>query len=561
MQPLENPRTLFCFPWIFCVPLPGIALYILTGFSMWVLAQVLLVAFLIVGLPLCCCRVYLWFWGCWPFFWPTDVYEKILYLAHFNSVRSHVPPNAGPEFMPVSGLKPRGELAKGLLDYALFLRVPFATAEEFGNVDEPTFIEKAISSLPEREHFETFGRDENPVEFVMKQMSSIYPDIYQDPDVLKVVRTNPLSILPVNDGFERYGGDAYFDQSWNPVMIVDSGMGPLRDDGTQKTVTTKPGDSGWERAKFRFRSSLFTLVTLVDHLYDIHLQRANLFVTALREQMSRDHPIRRFMAPFTYNTIFVNDNAFHNLIREGGLGPRCFALTEQGFALAFAAAPSLVIGAGAGEGGKTILFRPEYVEYLKKKGIDTVYWRQSLQLYDIFLRFVVGYLECYYPKKEDLANDPEMKAAARQYFHQLEYVSPSMLGRFYAKWLAQIMLDVTAGHEQAGAVEVYAQDASWCAFRWGIGQSCGTKQTATATALLMSFTNKKMPKLLDDWTHLFPPPISGDPKAVFQKFQDELVAMASSCDAYNAASSTRPYPECFPMYVNNPKLLEVSVSL
>lgn len=29
-----------------------------------------------------------------------------------------------------------------------------------------------------------------------------------------------------------------------------------------------------ERAKFRFRSSLFILVTLVDHLYDIHLQRA-----------------------------------------------------------------------------------------------------------------------------------------------------------------------------------------------------------------------------------------------------------------------------------------------
>ena len=29
---------------------------------------------------------------------------------------------------------------------------------------------------------------------------------------------------------------------------------------------------GWERAKFRFRSSLFTLVTLVDHLYGVHLQ-------------------------------------------------------------------------------------------------------------------------------------------------------------------------------------------------------------------------------------------------------------------------------------------------
>lgn len=45
---------------------------------------------------------------------------------------------------------------------------------------------------------------------------------------------------------------------------------------------------------------------------------ANLFVTALREQMNVDHPIRRFMAPFTYRTIGVNDNAFHNLIRKGG---------------------------------------------------------------------------------------------------------------------------------------------------------------------------------------------------------------------------------------------------
>lgn len=32
------------------------------------------------------------------------------------------------------------------------------------------------------------------------------------------------------------------------------------------------------------------------------------------------------------------------------------------------------------------------------------------------------------------------------------------LSRFYAKWLAQIMLDVTAGHEQAGAVEVSCRE-------------------------------------------------------------------------------------------------------
>jgi len=256
-------------------------------------------------------------------------------------------------------------------------------------------------------------------------------------------------------------------------------------------------------------------------------------------------------------------------------------LTEQGFGLALAAAPSLVNGAEAeAKKGGPILFRPEYVAYLKKKGIDTEYWRQSLEIYEIFHRFVQGYLACYYPKKEDLANDPEMKAMVRQYFYQLEMASPSMLGRpgpnvfeantttvedtyaFYSQWLAQIMLYVTAGHEQAGAVEVYAQDVSWTAFRWVPGQRCGTKQTATATALLMSFTNLPMPKLLGgDWTHLFPSPKTGDPKGIFKTFQEELLKMADTCDAYNASATTRPFPECFPMYVNNPRLLELSVSL
>ena len=279
----------------------------------------------------------------------------------------------------------------------------------------------------------------------------------------KVIKTNALSGLPVRDGLERYGGDAYFDQHWKPVMIVDAGRGPLRSDGTIEVVTSRPGDADWERAKFRFRSTVFSLVTLVDHLYDMHLQQANLFVTAMREQMSEEHPIRRFMTPFTYRTITVNDNAFHNLITQRGMAPRCFALTDQGFGQAVAAAPSLLLNGTevpANEGGP-ILFRDDYVEYLKKKGIDTEYWRQVSQLYKIYLRFVLGYLECYYPKKEDLTKDKDMHALVRQFFFQLETAPPNMLGAtgdftlshyakgvddtymFYAKFLAQIMFFAT----------------------------------------------------------------------------------------------------------------------
>jgi len=612
-QPSTSPNYLFCCPWIIFVPIVGVVFFVVVAIGLWLILNLAWVVGLIVGVPVSFALVYFWFWRCCPGYWPTDLYEKVIYMVHMLMTINSPVPNAGPEFMPVSGLRPREQLQKGLLDYALFLQVPYGSSDEF-ELSSETAIEQSLTFLPQSEHLETFGPDENPVEFVMNQLSSIYPPIYQewsdklsdtalvrfclhglgahrlgvemrDGKKLFVVKTNALSGLPVREGFERYGGDMYFDKDWKPVMIIDAGQGPLRQDGIQEMVTTKPGDAGWERAKFRFRSSVFTLVTLVDHLYDIHLQKSNLFVTAMREQMSSDHPVRRFMTPFMYRTITVNDNAFHNLLTKNGMAPRCFAFTENGFGLAMAAGPSLLLDGTEvpADAGGPILFRADYADYLKSKGIDTVYWRQVSQLFQLYLRFVLAYLECYYPKKEDFANDPEMLAVVRQYFYQLETAGPNTVSQkvdftmpqssgkidekymFYAMFLAEIMFWVTAGHEQAGAVEVYAQDASWCAFRWVPGATVGTKQSATATALLMSFTSQPMPKLLDDdWTHLFPTPPANsgkNPTAAFQKFQEELRVMADECDAYNAASSSRPFPENFPMYVNNPRILEVSVSL
>lgn len=215
-----------------------------------------------------------------------------------------------------------------------------------------------------------------------------------------VSRTNCLSGLPVRKGFERYGGDAYFDEAWRPVMIVDQG----RDDVGEKVkeVVVRPGDDEWERTKFRFRSSLFSLVTLVDHLYFLHLQMANFFVTSLREQMSESHPIRCFLTPFTYQTISINDNAAHNLVAPRTMGPRCFAMTEQGFSLAFAAAPHLQVWGyevPAEHGGPLLNLR-KYFAYKKQQGVDTAYFRQASEIYEIFRRFLLRYVECYYPTKE-----------------------------------------------------------------------------------------------------------------------------------------------------------------
>ena len=75
-----------------------------------------------------------------------------------------------------------------------------------------------------------------------------------------------------------------------------------------------------------------------------------------------------------------------------------------------------------------------------------------------------------------------------------------------------------------------------------------------------------LPRLIEegtDWTHLFPKATvaNKDPTVAFQTFQKNLIAMADKCDKYNETASTRAFPECFPMYTQNPRLLECSLSV
>ncbi|CAE7947026.1 SWA2, partial [Symbiodinium sp. KB8] len=580
----------FCCPGALCYPCAAIVVFAVAVLAFTFLSVGFFLAALVCLIPMSCFVMYTCMWQLYPTYWTWDLYVHMVYLSHIVLHWNAPIPEANEKFMPLDLMRPKEPLKKVYLDYTLNLQVPLGDTDQFLRPYlrpkwSQNFIEHNLSLWPAFDRIDEFAPEENCVEYVMKQLQAVYPPVYQewadkhsdralgrfclyglaahrietevvDGRKLYVVRTNALSGLPVREGFERYGGDAYFDELWKPVMIVDYGMGPMREDDDATKVVTKPGDQNWARAKFRFRSSLFVLVTLVDHLYHVHLQTTNLFVTALREQMSPEHPIRRFLTPFTYQTISINDNAKFNLVAPRSMGPRCFALTERGLELAFTAAPDLVVPPT-----KDIFDLRAYILNLKESGVDTVYWRQALELYDIMERFVVSYLWCYYATKQDLADDPELRRFARHFFHCMEVidagssrrvgapriacVSPAASAEdtwdFYVKWMAGVMWLATAGHEQMGAVEVYAQDASWTAFKWSPGALRGTKQTATLQALLMSFTSTPMPKLLgEDWSHLFPPASiasGGNAKDCFKKFQSDLETMAAKCDAYNAVST------------------------
>eukprot|EP00928_Gymnodinium_smaydae_P022459 TRINITY_DN18857_c0_g1_i1.p1 TRINITY_DN18857_c0_g1~~TRINITY_DN18857_c0_g1_i1.p1 ORF type:complete len:660 (+),score=63.15 TRINITY_DN18857_c0_g1_i1:65-2044(+) len=628
IQP-DQPRTFRRFLWsklcgcwcpnvIVFLPVATLLLFALGLVAGVLLFLVCALLYVLLGIPVCGLYAYFRSYSLAPWYWFSELYTRATFYTYQHVLLARKRrPDCSPEFMPAAKMRHEEILKKYTLEYALNVKVPKGCEEEF--TSEPIsadslsqWLEENLSKLPMTDSFVEFEPDEDPVAYMMNQLGSVYPKIYQvwddklsdvaltrfclyglgahrvetefiDGSKFYVVRANALSSLPVRDGFARYGGDAYFDASWNPVKIVDLGVGPRLEDGTVKAVTTRPSDPGWDHAKFRFRSSLSVLVTFADHLYGIHLQTSNLMVTALREKLPADHPVRRFLTPFTYQTISVNDNARNNLCQPRSMGQRCFAFTDRGMHLAFAAAPSLLKGGlevPAAEGGP-MFNRVEYADYLKeKRGIDTEYHRQCRAYYTICNEFVMDYLDCYYATKTDVVKDPELRAMVVQFMHQLEYCTPGQMmvnlsssditldtDGLYKKivdTLTNFLFIATAAHEQAGAVEAYVQDVSFCAFKWTPGKSIGTKQTATAQGLLMSFTSTPMPMLLGaDWTHLFTPPTVKGKSAIaaLTKFQDALAVMARRCDAYNEQSSQRPFPECFPLYTINPRLLETSISV
>jgi hypothetical protein len=258
--------------------------------------------------------------------------------------------------------------------------------------------------------------------------------------------------------------------------------------------------------------------------------------------------------------------------------------------MAYAAAPKLLKSGleVSSEDGGPIINRERYINLLKDNGIDTPYFQQSLQYWRITRKFVVDYLACYYQRHADVPQDHELLAMLRQFTFQLQVITPdealpeaadededsSTISEARAETLYNRIVDVianyiflvTAGHEQVGTVQAYVQDVSFCAFKWMPGHLIGTKQTATAQALLMSFTATPMPKLLgSNWTHLFPPPTVTEgvtsPLTVFEAYQKDLQVFSDDCQHYNDTCSDRAFPYCYPLYTVDPQNLETSVSV
>eukprot|EP01084_Bolivina_argentea_P233167 392782_1 len=135
-----------------------------------------------------------------------------------------------------------------------------------------------------------------------------------------------LAQYDVRDGFETYGAAAYFNSKYRPIQIFLSATGetytPPNDDGTGSTMQR------WNHAKWAWKVSVSVAIFLVDFVAHSRLCESVRLITAIQDQLSADHPIRRLLLPFTIGTTFENCK-LNSHLHKNGMYHRVFAFKYQ----------------------------------------------------------------------------------------------------------------------------------------------------------------------------------------------------------------------------------------
>jgi hypothetical protein len=130
-----------------------------------------------------------------------------------------------------------------------------------------------------------------------------------------------LAIGEVREGFVKYGAAAYFDKDKKLISIYLS--------HSETSVFPNSSPTEWLHAKFMWRSCMFVLTTLREHLIFGHWIVSNGVCAVVQETMEPEHPIRRLFKPFTFRTSAINFKSSTSLLPVSGVLHRSTAFTRD----------------------------------------------------------------------------------------------------------------------------------------------------------------------------------------------------------------------------------------
>lgn len=411
------------------------------------------------------------------------------------------------------------------------------------------------------------------------------PQCVVPPGAQVVVDVCGLAAQEVRPGFERLGAACFFDANRKPLGIwIENPPKMVWAVGKDEQATDVAAEE-WAFAAFAFRSSLFFGSYGVNHLVWCHWIVSNSLVTAAREHLGAEHPLRRLVKPFTFGSISINRSAMVRLTPKGGAGERASAW------------PVEALHQAIDQCSRSFRYQ-SFEDFLRAKELpgqvlDKLPLAQDgRRLWEGFQSFVAAFLAGHWPTQDLLGREPEVQSVCAgvatdplerdpeiQSFWVgvdgaragLSYGLPALSRAALTDYLTHAIFFSTAVHELMGNFVHYTTTPNVMSFRIHKREYFGatakgrlpqaSQRDFLTNVSICAATQLKMPQLTatvrrmavawgdpEEWGD-HPPSVKA-----FKDFAENLESIAKAIDEDN---KVREHP-----FVSfNPRNLEVSVSL
>lgn len=299
-----------------------------------------------------------------------------------------------------------------------------------------------------------------------------------------------LSVGEVREGFEKYGAVAYFDKDKKFISIYLS--------HSKKSFFPNSSPTDWSHAKFMWRSSMFVLTTLREHLIFGHWIVSNSCCAVVQETMEPDHPIRRMFKPFTFRTSAINYKSSTSLLPVNGVLHRATALEADSLSKVFEAVTSQ--------------FKYEtFEQWLNNKKLpqdaleELPCYQDGRPYHQAVKNYVTNYVNIYFPTEEDVTGNNDIKAMWEGVEKSITagYGLPELSKDALIDYATSVLFYVTGLHEWVGNVTEYATVPNGMAGKIRIGAVTQDKQAFIQMQCIAGLTGLRQPPLYADWTCVF----------------------------------------------------------
>ncbi|CAB9509299.1 expressed unknown protein [Seminavis robusta] len=323
-----------------------------------------------------------------------------------------------------------------------------------------------------------------------------------------------LSHTKMREGFRPLASRVHFSKDQTVTAIYDY---------SEETIY-KPGEAGWEAAKFCARCAAFTLITVREHLTWSHIVLSNSVTRGKTLHLPPNHPIRRLLTVFTFRTTEVNTAAFDVLVPEN-------CVLHRGLGYDYTAMVDLFehsyTSCNVFEPFPKRKLLPE-LEELAQAG-KFPYWTQGKAYYEIVQAFVTEWMEQAEASASGSTTDDHAKAfyESIQTMNQgQQYTIPDYSdseSSAMVDLLTQFIWTVTAYHELVGNVVDVTLKPDRCGIRCVPGQTRVDVQAYLIALTISSSTSVRMPELMSRFENFFG--AGGAPgyeRDVWEHFQSRL---------------------------------------